>query len=162
MSLDYKSLDELFVELKELRKKSIEGGGREKIEIQHKKGKLTARERLEKLLDPGSFQELGWLMTTRSRYYDELGIDFKKVKYLGDGVVVGYGRIEDKLVYVFAQDFTVMGGSIGEAHGEKIARIIEMAIQNQAPVIGLWDSGGARIQEGVASLHAAGKSLQQM
>ncbi len=157
MSLDYKSLDELFDELKELRKKSIEGGGREKIEIQHKKGKLTARERLEKLLDPGSFQELGWLMTTRSRYYDELGIDFKKVKYLGDGVIVGYGRVEDKLVYVFAQDFTVMGGSIGEAHGEKIARIIEMAIQNQAPVIGLWDSGGARIQEGVASLHAAGK-----
>lgn len=152
-----KTIDQLLDELKELRRKSLEGGGREKIEAQHKKGKLTARERLEKLLDPGTFQELGWLITTRSRYYDELGIDFKKVKYLGDGVVVGYGKIDRRLVFVFAQDFTVMGGSIGEAHGEKIARLIEMALTNQAPVIGLYDSGGARIQEGVASLHGCGR-----
>ena len=143
-------------ELHKLRKKSLEGGGPKKIEVQHSKGKLTARERLERLLDRDSFQELGWLTITRSRYYEELGIDFQKVKYLGDGVVVGFGRIDDRLVYLFAQDFTVMGGSIGEMHGLKIARIIEMAIENQAPVIGLWDSGGARIQEGVASLHAAG------
>ncbi len=152
-----KSIDQLLDELKELREKSLEGGGRERIEAQHKKGKLTARERLERLLDPDSFQELGWLVTTRSRYYDELGIDFKKVKYLGDGVIVGYGRIDGRLVFVFAQDFTVMGGSIGEAHGEKIGRLIEMAVTNQAPVIGLYDSGGARIQEGVAALHGCGR-----
>ncbi len=156
MSIEYRNFDEMVEELRELRKKSLEGGGPKKIEVQHSKGKLTARERLERLLDRDSFQELGWLTITRSRYYEELGIDFQKVKYLGDGVVVGFGRIDDRLVYIFAQDFTVMGGSIGEMHGLKIARIIEMAIENQAPVIGLWDSGGARIQEGVASLHAAG------
>ena len=156
MSIEYRSFDEMVEELRKLRKKSLEGGGPKKIEVQHSKGKLTARERLERLLDRDSFQELGWLTITRSRYYEELGIDFQKVKYLGDGVVVGFGRIDGRLVYLFAQDFTVIGGSIGEMHGLKIARIIEMAIENQAPVIGLWDSGGARIQEGVASLHAAG------
>lgn len=156
MSIEYRSFDEMVEELRKLRKKSLEGGGHKKIEVQHSKGKLTARERLERLLDRDSFQELGWLTITRSRYYEELGIDFQKVKYLGDGVIVGFGRIDGRLVYLFAQDFTVMGGSIGEMHGLKIARIIEMAIENQAPVIGLWDSGGARIQEGVASLHAAG------
>ncbi len=160
LSLEIRSFDELVEELRELRRKCLEGGGAKKIEIQHSKGKLTARERLDKLLDHGSFQELGWLTITRSRYYEELGISFEKVKYLGDGVVVGYGKIDDRIVYVFAQDFTVMGGSIGEMHGLKIARIIEMAIENQCPVIGLWDSGGARIQEGVASLHAAGLIFQ--
>ncbi len=156
MSFEYRNFDEMVEELRELRRKSLEGGGPEKIKVQHSKGKLTARERLERLLDRDSFQELGWLTITRSRYYEELGIDFKKVKYLGDGVIIGFGKIDGRLVYLFAQDFTVMGGSIGEMHGLKIARIIEMAIENQAPVIGLWDSGGARIQEGVASLHAAG------
>ncbi|MCD6487835.1 MAG: acyl-CoA carboxylase subunit beta [Desulfurococcales archaeon] len=135
----------------------MEGGGIERIRIQHAKGKLTARERLSKLLDPDSFQELGWMVLTRSRYYELLGIDFKKVKYLGDGVVAGFGKIDNRPVFVFAQDFTIMGGSIGEAHGLKIARIIEMAIENQVPVIGLYDSGGARIQEGVASLHGCGR-----
>ncbi len=157
MSIEYRSLEELYEELEKLREKCLEGGGLERIRVQHEKGKFTARERLAKLLDQGSFHELGWVMTTRSRYYEELGIDFKKAKYLGDGVVIGFGKIGGRLVYVFAQDFTVMGGSIGEAHGEKIARIIEMAVENQAPVIGLWDSGGARIQEGVASLHVAGR-----
>ncbi|WFO74534.1 acyl-CoA carboxylase subunit beta [Desulfurococcaceae archaeon MEX13E-LK6-19] len=158
MSVEEKrTIDQLLDELKELRKKSLEGGGPEKVEAQHKKGKLTARERLSKLLDPDTFHELGWLVTTRSRYYEELGIEFKKVKYLGDGVITGFGKIDGRLVYVFAQDFTVLGGSIGEAHGEKIARLIEMAITNQAPVIGLYDSGGARIQEGVASLHGCGR-----
>ncbi len=152
-----KTVDQLLDELKELRKKSLEGGGPEKVEAQHKKGKLTARERLNKLLDPDTFHELGWLVTTRSRYYEELGIEFEKVKYLGDGVITGFGKIDGRLVYVFAQDFTILGGSIGEAHGEKIARLIEMAITNQAPVIGLYDSGGARIQEGVASLHGCGR-----
>ncbi len=156
MTMEYKDYEALAEELEKLRKKSLEGGGPERIRIQHEKGKLTARERLDILLDKDSFQEIGWMMITRSRYYEELGIEYSKVKYLGDGVVVGFGKIDGRLVYVFAQDFTVMGGSIGEAHGYKIARIIEMAIENQAPVIGLWDSGGARIQEGVASLHAAG------
>ncbi len=154
--MSYRDAEDLIKELGELRRKSLEGGGVDRIRDQHSKGKLTARERLKELLDEGSFQELWWLSTTRSRYYEELGIDIAKVKYLGDGVVVGYGKIDGRAVYVFAQDFTVMGGSIGEVHGYKIARVIEMAVENQAPVIGLWDSGGARIQEGVASLHGAG------
>ncbi len=143
---------ELLDELEELRKKSLQGGGPEKIEVQHRKGKLTARERLEKLLDHDTFQEIGWLRITRSTYF---GLD--RLKYLGDGVVAGYGKIDGRLVFVFAQDFTVMGGSIGEAHADKIVRVIEMAMENGAPVIGLYDSGGARIQEGVASLHGCGR-----
>lgn len=123
------------------------GGGEKRIEAQHKKGKLTARERIHFLLDEGSFEELGMLVTHRSTNF---GLD--KEKYLGDGVVTGYGTVNGRLVYVFSQDFTVMGGSLAEAHAEKICRIMDLAMKNGAPVIGLNDSGGARIQEGVVSL----------
>ena len=123
------------------------GGGERRIESQHKKGKLTARERIHFLLDEGSFQEMGMLVTHRSTNF---GLD--KTKILGDGVVTGYGNINDRLVYIFSQDFTVLGGSLAEAHAEKICKIMDMAMKNGAPVIGLNDSGGARIQEGVVSL----------
>lgn len=123
------------------------GGGEKRIEAQHGKGKLTARERIHFLLDKGSFEELGMLVTHRSSNF---GLD--KQKILGDGVVTGYGTIHGRLVYVFSQDFTVLGGSLAEAHAEKICRIMDLAMQNGAPVIGMNDSGGARIQEGVVSL----------
>ena len=123
------------------------GGGDERIKAQHSKGKLTARERIHFLLDSNSFQEIGALVTHRSNLF---GLDKQQIP--GDGVVTGYGRIGGRLVYLFAQDFTVLGGSLAEAHAEKICRIMDLAMQNGAPVIGLNDSGGARIQEGVVSL----------
>lgn len=123
------------------------GGGQKRIDAQHKKGKLTARERVHFLLDEGSFEEIGMLVTHRSSNF---GLD--KEKFLGDGVVTGYGTVNGRLVYVFSQDFTVMGGSLAEAHAEKICKIMDLAMKNGAPVIGLNDSGGARIQEGVVSL----------
>ncbi|HET6245426.1 MAG: acyl-CoA carboxylase subunit beta [Bacteroidetes bacterium] len=123
------------------------GGGNVRIESQHKKGKLTARERLYFLLDEGSFEEIGMFVTHRS---NEFGM--QREKYLGDGVVTGYGTISGRLVYVFSQDFTVFGGSLSETHAEKICKIMDLAMKNGAPVIGLNDSGGARIQEGVVSL----------
>jgi propionyl-CoA carboxylase beta chain len=125
------------------------GGGAKRIESQHKKGKLTARERVHFLLDEGSFEELGMMVTHRSTNFG-----LENEVYLGDGVVTGYGTINGRLVYVFSQDFTVMGGSLAEAHAEKICRIMDLAMKNGAPVIGLNDSGGARIQEGVVSLGA--------
>src|SRR5688572_11610087 len=123
------------------------GGGINRIESQHKKGKLTARERLHFLLDDGSFEEIGMLVTHRSA---DFGME--KEKYPGDGVVTGYGTINGRLVYVFSQDFTVFGGSLSETHAEKICKIMDLAMKNGAPLIGLNDSGGARIQEGVVSL----------
>jgi propionyl-CoA carboxylase beta chain len=123
------------------------GGGQSRIDDQHKKKKLTARERVDLLMDEGSFEELGMLVKHRSRNF---GLD--KQEFLGDGVVTGYGKINGRLVYVYSQDFTVLGGSLSEAHAEKICRIMDLAMQNGAPVIGLNDSGGARIQEGVVSL----------
>lgn len=123
------------------------GGGKARIESQHQKGKLTARERLHFLLDEGSFEEVGMLVTHRSA---DFGLE--KEKYPGDGVVTGYGTINGRLVYVFSQDFTVFGGSLSETHAEKICKVMDMAMKNGAPVIGLNDSGGARIQEGVVSL----------
>ncbi len=125
------------------------GGGEKRIESQHKKGKLTARERIHFLLDEGTFEEIGMLVQHRSTNF---GLD--KQKFYGDGVITGYGNINGRLVYVFSQDFTVMGGSLAEAHAEKICRIMDLAMKNGAPVIGLNDSGGARIQEGVVSLGA--------
>lgn len=133
--------------LEQKQQEALLGGGLKRIESQHKKGKLTARERIHFLLDEGSFQEIGMFVTHRST---EFGID--KEKYLGDGVVTGYGTINGRLVYVFSQDFTVFGGSLSEAHAEKICKIMDLAMKNGAPVIGLNDSGGARIQEGVVSL----------
>ncbi len=123
------------------------GGGKSRIESQHKKGKLTARERIHFLLDEGSFEEIGMLVTHRS---NDFGLENEK--YLGDGVVTGYGTVNGRLVYVFSQDFTVFGGSLSETHAGKICKIMDLAMQNGAPVIGLNDSGGARIQEGVVSL----------
>ncbi len=135
---------------KELRDKEAEarlGGGQDRIDKQHEKGKLTARERIHFLLDEGSFEEIGMLVTHRTT---DFGMD--KQIILGDGVITGYGTIDERLVYVFAQDFTVFGGSLSETHAEKICKIMDLAMENGAPVIGLNDSGGARIQEGVRSL----------
>ncbi len=123
------------------------GGGEKRIEEQHKKGKLTARERIDLFLDRGTFVELDRFVTHRSR---DFGMDEKV--FLGDGVVTGYGKVDGRLVYVFSQDFTVFGGSLSEAHAEKIVKIMDLAMKNGAPLIGFNDSGGARIQEGVTSL----------
>jgi propionyl-CoA carboxylase beta chain len=133
--------------LEQRRSESELGGGRRRLEAQHAKGKLSARERLDILLDEGSFVELDRFVTHRST---DFGLDGQHI--YGDGVVTGYGRIEGRLVYVFSQDFTVLGGSLSEAHAEKICKIMDLAMRNGAPVIGLNDSGGARIQEGVVSL----------
>ena len=123
------------------------GGGQKRIDAQHKKGKLSARERIHFLLDPDSFEEIGALVTHRS-------VDFglENEQYYGDGVVTGYGTVNGRLVYVFSQDFTVFGGSLSETHAEKVCKIMDLAMKNGAPCIGLNDSGGARIQEGVNSL----------
>lgn len=136
-----------FDELERKNEESLLGGGAKRIEQQHSRGKLTARERVLLLLDEGSFEELGKFVMHRSK---DFGLD--KEYYLGDGVVTGYGTIGGRLVYVFSQDFTVFGGSLSETHAEKIVKIMDLAMKNGAPVIGLNDSGGARIQEGVVSL----------
>lgn len=126
---------------------SLLGGGENRIAAQHNKGKLTARERIHLLIDEGTFQEIDRFVMHRAK---DFGLD--KEYYLGDGVVTGYGEINARLVYVYSQDFTVFGGSLSETHAEKICKIMDMAMKNGAPVIGLNDSGGARIQEGVVSL----------
>src|SRR5947209_7202438 len=144
-----KSTQEKVAELQDLKAAAMLGGGPKRIEAQHKKGKLTARERLDLLLDPGTFNELDMFVTHRST---DFGLDEQKIP--GDGVVTGYGQIDGRLVYVFSQDFTVFGGSLSEAHAEKICKIMDLAIKNGAPVIGLNDSGGACIREGVVSLDA--------
>jgi len=123
------------------------GGGQARIDRHHGQGKLTARERVEILMDDGSFEEIGALVTHRTK---DFGMGAQK--FYGDGVVTGYGTIGGRMVYVFAQDFTVFGGSLSETHAEKICKVMDLALQNGAPLIGLNDSGGARIQEGVRSL----------
>lgn len=133
--------------LKQKRAEAQLGGGEKRINSQHAKGKLTARERIHFLLDEGSFEEIGAMVTHRSVQFG-----LERQKFLGDGVVTGYGTINGRMVYVFSQDFTVFGGSLSETHAEKICKIMDLAVQNGAPVIGLNDSGGARIQEGVVSL----------
>lgn len=144
-----KTTREKLEELHRLKEAAMLGGGIKRIETQHKKGKLTARERVDLLLDPGTFNELDMFVTHRST---DFGLDEQIIP--GDGVVTGYGQIDGRLVYVFSQDFTVFGGSLSEAHSEKICKIMDHAMKNGAPVIGLNDSGGARIQEGVVSLGA--------
>lgn len=139
--------EKAFDRLRQLNEEALLGGGIKRIEAQHAKGKLTARERVDLLLDEGTFEEIGKLVTHRS---SEFGLE--KQKPLGDGVVTGYGKIHGRLVYVFSQDFTVMGGSLSETYAEKICKVMDLAMKNGAPVIGLNDSGGARIQEGVVSL----------
>jgi propionyl-CoA carboxylase beta chain len=137
--------------LRELNDQAKLGGGRKRIEDQHAKGKLTARERIDMLLDPGSFNELDRFVVHQCT---EFGVGDKKIP--GDGVVTGYGTIDGRLVYVFSQDFTVFGGSLGEMFAKKVCKLMDLAIKTGAPVVGLNDSGGARIQEGVASLAGYG------
>ena len=141
------SHDSKLEQLQSLRETARQGGGADRVEVQHKGGKLTARERLELLLDKGSFRETDMFVAHRTH---DFGLQERK--YLGDSVVTGWGTVDGRLVYVFSQDFTVFGGSLGEVHAEKICKIMDMAMRNGAPLIGLNDSGGARIQEGVVSL----------
>ncbi|MBF0560907.1 MAG: acyl-CoA carboxylase subunit beta [Alphaproteobacteria bacterium] len=149
-------MQEIILELEEKRTKARLGGGKPRIDAQHGKGKLAARERIDLLLDPGSFEE--WDMFMEHRCVD-FGMADSRVP--GDGVVTGYGTINGRLVFVFSQDFTVFGGSLSEAHAEKICKIMDKAMQVGAPVIGLNDSGGARIQEGVASLAGYAEVFQR-
>jgi len=137
--------------LERFRAEALEGGGTHRIEVQHTKGKLTARERIDLLLDEGSFEEMGMLKVGRG---GALGHEHT---YPGDGVITGHGTIDGREVFVFSQDFTVIGGSLGEAHSQKICAVMDMAVKVGAPMIGLNDSGGARIQEGVDSLAAYGE-----
>jgi len=143
------SKDAKIEQLRKMREQARLGAGLERIEAQHKRGRLTARERLDLLLDKGSFRETDMFVSHRTTDFD-----LDQRKYLSDSVVTGWGTIDGRLVYVFSQDFTVFGGSLGEVHAEKICKIMDMALKNGAPVIGLNDSGGARIQEGVVSLGA--------
>jgi propionyl-CoA carboxylase beta chain len=140
-------MQEIIAALEDKRAQARLGGGQRRIDTQHGKGKLTAHERLDVLLDPGSFEEYDMFVTHRATDFD-----MAETIIPGDGVVTGWGTIEGRLVYVFSQDFTVFGGSLSETHAKKICKIMDLALQNGAPVIGLNDSGGARIQEGVASL----------
>ena len=149
-------MKEIVDQLEEKRRAAALGGGQERIDTQHSRGKLTARERLELLLDEGSFEE--WDTFVEHRCTD-FGMSEKKV--LGDGVVTGYGTINGRMVFVFSQDFTVFGGSLSEAHAEKICKIMDQAMKVGAPVIGLNDSGGARIQEGVVSLGGYAEVFQR-
>src|SRR6187455_1375713 len=145
-------MKEVLEELEIRRDKARAGGGQARIDVQHKRGKLTARERLDLLLDEGSFEEFDMYVEHRC---SDFGMQGSKVP--GDGVVTGWGTINGRVVYVFAKDFTVFGGSLSEAHAEKMVKIQDMALQNRAPIIGLFDAGGARIQEGVAALGGYGE-----
>ena len=147
-----KNLDQLL----KLRAEARMGGGQERIDQLHAKNRMTARERLELLLDEGSFEEFDMFKTHRCRHF---GMEDKE--FLGDGVVTGYGTVNGRIVYVFAQDFTVFGGSLSETFAEKICKIMDLAMKNGAPVIGLNDSGGARIQEGIESLAGYAEIFQR-
>ncbi|MCK5065221.1 MAG: methylmalonyl-CoA carboxyltransferase, partial [Candidatus Fermentibacteraceae bacterium] len=138
--------------LRALREEAFAGGGEKRIAKQHAQGKMTARERIDLLLDHDSFEEFDMLVTHRATSF---GLDKKKIP--GDGVVTGYGTIDGRQVYIFSHDFTVLGGSLSETFAEKILKIMDMAAMNGAPLIGLNDSGGARIQEGIESLAGYGK-----
>ncbi|HEX6601559.1 MAG TPA: carboxyl transferase domain-containing protein, partial [Solirubrobacterales bacterium] len=143
--------EEKLAYLRELREAAIHSASEAAVEKQHAKGKMTARERIEKLLDPGSFEELDTFV--RHRTYD---FEMQKNRPWGDAVVTGHGTIDGRTVFVFSQDFTVFGGSLGEVMAEKMCKVMDLAAKVGAPVIGLNDSGGARIQEGVVSLGAYG------
>src|SRR2546430_2789952 len=142
--------------LAELRAGAKLGGGKKRIEAQHARGKLTARERIELLLDKGSFEELDMFVEHRSI---EFGMEHTKIP--GDGVVTGWGTVNGRTIFVFAKDFTVFGGSLSETHAQKIVKIQDMALKARAPIIGLFDAGGARIQEGVASLGGYGEVFKR-
>jgi propionyl-CoA carboxylase beta chain len=142
----------LIAELQEMRKKSEQGGGPERIEAQHAKGKLTARERILRLVDEGTFREIGGYMVQR---HTDFGLD--KEKHPGDAVVTGFGKIDGRRVCIYSQDFTILGGSFSETAGQKVAQIMDLAMESGLPIVGLIDSGGARIQDGVYSLGAYGE-----
>jgi len=144
-------VEKLIEELRQLKEKAYKGGGDDKIQFQHSKGKLTARERLSMLFDDGKYSEIMTFATTRAT---EFGLDKQKV--YGDGVVTGWGKVDGRTVFAYAQDFTVLGGSLGEMHANKIVRIYETALKVGAPIVGINDSGGARIQEGAMSLEGYG------
>ncbi len=146
-----RTIDSLCEKLLEKRKKAAIGGGEKAIAKQHEKGKLTARERIEKILDPGSFVEIDEFVEHRCNNFG-----MEKTVFPGDGVVTGYGTVEGRIVYVFSQDFTVIGGSLGEAHAKKICKILDLSTTNGAPCVGINDSGGARIQEAVDALSGYG------
>jgi methylmalonyl-CoA decarboxylase subunit alpha len=139
--------DPRILELRKMRAKALEGGGEERIKKQKAKGKLTARERVELLLDPGTFNEIEPFITHQG---DEMGL--LKEKFYGDGVITGYGQINGRTVYLYSQDFTIYGGTLSEMQSHKICRVMDLAVRNGVPFISLIDSGGARIQEGVRSM----------
>ena len=139
--------DPRILELRSMRARAREGGGTDRIARQHAKGKMIARERINSLLDPETFHEIEPFITQQG---DDLSM--KQEKFLGDGVVTGYGQIDGRPVYIYAQDFTIYGGTLSEMQSHKICRVMDLALRNGAPIIGLIDSGGARIQEGVKSL----------
>ena len=145
-------MKEVVAELQRRREQAWVGGGQTRIDAQHSKGKLTARERIELLMDAGSFEEFDMYVEHRCTEFE-----MEKTKIPGDGVVTGWGTINGRIVYLFAKDFTVFGGSLSEAHARKIMKIQDMALQNRAPIIGLFDAGGARIQEGVSALGGYGE-----
>ncbi|MER8834984.1 acyl-CoA carboxylase subunit beta [Mesorhizobium sp. M0909] len=149
-------MKDVLKELERRREIARMGGGRARIEAQHKKGKLTARERIDVFLDEGSFEEFDMFVEHRST---DFGME--KTKIAGDGVVTGWGTINGRPVYLFAKDFTVFGGSLSEAHAEKVVKVQEMALRNRAPIIGIYDAGGARIQEGVAALGGYAEIFQR-
>src|SRR6056297_4123279 len=141
------TMEDKIEELRELREEALQGGGEERIESQHDKGKMTARERIDYFLDDDTFNEFDQLRTHRSHNF---GMEEKQIK--GDGVVTGYGEVNGRKVFVFAHDFTVFGGSLGEVFAEKVTKVMDRAMETGAPIIGLNDSAGARIQEGIDSL----------
>jgi len=149
-------MKDILNELENRREDARLGGGQKRIDAQHGRGKLTARERVDLLLDEGSFEEFDMFVSHRCT---DFGMENQKPA--GDGVVTGWGTINGRLVYVFSQDFTVLGGSVSETHAKKICKIMDMAVQNGAPIIGINDSGGARIQEGVDSLAGYGEVFQR-
>ena len=149
-------MQDIIQRLENLRDAAREGGGKRRVDAQHRKGKLTARERIEVLFDENSFEE--WDMFVEHRCSDFGMVD---TKIPGDGVVTGFGTINGRIVFVFSQDFTVFGGALSEAHAEKICKVMDQALKVGAPVIGLNDSGGARIQEGVASLGGYAEVFQR-
>src|SRR3974390_555738 len=149
-------MKDIIDKLEERRSSARKGGGDTRIEAQHKRGKLTARERIELLMDRGSFEELDMFVEHPSTYFG-----MEKSHIAGDGVVTGFGTVNGRTVFVFAKDFTVFGGSLSETHAGKITKIQDMAVKNRAPIVGLFDAGGARIQEGVAALGGYGEVFQR-
>ena len=151
MTVEKRRIDDKIEDLEQMRQQAYKGGGQQRIDQQHARGKLTARERLFKLMDQGTFQEIDSFVTHRST---DFGLADRKV--LGDAVVTGHGLIAGRQVFAYAQDFTVFGGSLSEVVGQKICKVMDLAGKTGCPLIGLNDSGGARIQEGVSSLAAYG------